>query len=187
MKQMIGLGKEYGGLYYYQPASFPTTLTTQRHHSFDLWHWRLGHPSASRIKYLFKMVKDISPYVDQFCYICPLAKHSRLPFPHENNRRTAPFDLIHVDIWSAFSVASLSGAYYFLTIVDDYSRCTWLYLMRYKSETQSFLKNFYNMIKTQFHRNMKIIRSDNGLEFISMQSFFKEHGIIHQRACIHTP
>jgi len=38
--------------------------------------------------------------------------------------KTSPFDLIHVDIWGGYKVASISGAKYFLTIVDDHTRCT---------------------------------------------------------------
>ncbi|KAH9750713.1 retrovirus-related pol polyprotein from transposon RE2 [Citrus sinensis] len=187
-KQMIGLGKEHNGLYYYYPTIFPTVLLTQQQHSaFDLWHWRLGHPSASRLPYLAKSINNFSSSHDLFCHVCPLSKHTRLPFPNKNNRCNEPFDLIHVDIWGDYSVPSLSGAHYFLTIVDDYSRCTWLYLMRHKYETQIHLKNFFAMIKTQFQCSIKKIRSDNGLEFISMSHFFNEHGILHQRTCVATP
>lgn len=87
--------------------------------------------------------------------MCPLSKHTRLLFSNKNNRCNEPFDLIQVDIWGDYSVPSLSGAQYFLTFVDDYSRCTWLYLMRHKSETQIHLNNFYAMIKTQFQRSIR--------------------------------
>ena len=59
--------------------------------------------------------------------------------------------------------------------------------MIHKSETQIYLKNFFAMIKTQFQRSIKKIRSDNGLEFISMSHFFNDHGILHQRTCAATP
>lgn len=85
-KQMIGLGKEHNGLYYYYPTIFPTVLLTQQqHHAFDLWHWRLGHPSASRLPYLAKSINNFSSSHDLFCHVCPLSKHTRLPFPNKNN------------------------------------------------------------------------------------------------------
>lgn len=68
-------------------------------------------------------------------------------------------------MWGAYSIPSLNGAHYFLTIVDDFSRSTWVYLMRYKSETPFFLKSFVNMVKTQFNLPVRVIRYDNGLEF----------------------
>lgn len=89
----------------------------------------------------------------------------------------------HCDIWGSYKTASHSGAHYFLTIVDDFTRCTWVYLMRYKSETQQLLKSFFALAETQFHHKIKQIRVDNGSEFYSMRYFFWEHGIIFQHSC----
>ena len=94
--------------------------------------------------------------------------------------------MIHVDIWGGYKVASISGARYFLTIVDDFTRCTWIFLMRHKSDTQTHLLNFINMIETQFSCKIKIVRSDNGPEF-TLKSFYSSKGIIHQTSCVHTP
>jgi transposase InsO family protein len=45
------------------------------------------------------------------------------------------------------------------------------------------------MVQTQYNGKLKIFRSDNGTEFINknFHDFFKEHGIIHQTSCVHTP
>jgi transposase InsO family protein len=77
----------------------------------------------------------------------------------------------------------------FLTIVDDYSRNTWVYLMRFKSETYSCLKHFCLLIKNQFSCPVRHIRTDNGQEFLShrIQQFFHDEGIIHERTCVETP
>jgi len=54
--------------------------------------------------------------------------------------------------------------------------------MKEKGEASHLLRNFCLMAKAQFKANVKIIRSDNGLEFISgpMKNFYGEHGVIHQ-------
>jgi len=51
--------------------------------------------------------------------------------------------------------------------VDDASWATWVYLMVEKSETSQFLKEVIVMVQNQFGSNVKIVRSDNGLEFTS--------------------
>ena len=89
--------------------------------------------------------------------MCPLAKQTRLPFPRSSVITNNPFDLIHCDIWGPYSTPSLNQAHYFLTIVDDFSRSTWLYLIRYKSKTPLFMKSFVNMVKTQFNKSIRII------------------------------
>lgn len=69
-----------------------------------------------------------------------------------------------------------------LTIVDDCSRCTWTFLMQQKSQTANMLTTFHKIVLTQFNKRIKVIRSDNGSEFLGeqCQNFFKNEDIIHQ-------
>ena len=52
----------------------------------------------------------------------------------------------------------------FLIIVDDFSRNTWLYLMKSKDQSVTVLQQLINHIETQFHGHVKIIRTDNAKE-----------------------
>jgi len=79
--------------------------------------------------------------------------------------------LIHVDIWGPYSIPSIHGHKYFLIIVDDYSRYTWIFLLKRKSEVVKALENFVVFVQTQFETTIKIIRSDNETEFF-MTIFF---------------
>ena len=98
------------------------------------------------------------------------------------------FELIHYDIWGAYRVPSLCGAQYFLTVVDDASRAVWVYLMRAKAQVLCLLQKFVIMVKTQFGKDVKIIRSNNGQEFLTpVKQFYREKGIINQTTCIDTP
>jgi hypothetical protein len=115
-----------------------------------------------------------------------MAKQKKLPFPISNNNSKAPFDLIHVDIWGPFSQQSTNGSHYFLTIVDDFSRYTWIHLMYQKSQTRSFIQSFFKLVATQFNLKVKILRSDNGAEF-NMEDFFVSQGTLHQLSCVETP
>ena len=78
---------------------------------------------------------------------------------------------------------------YFVTFVDDFSRVTWLYLMKSCSELFSHFTTFFAKIKTQFHVPIQILRSDNAKEYLSepFQSFMSQHGILHQNSCVDTP
>ena len=141
-KKIIGLGREHNGLYYLTPnlATKPSHISSANHAviSSTLWHRRLGHPSPNRLQLLAKTIPGVSCSVDKVCDVCPLAKQTRLSFNLSTISTTKPFALIHCDIWGPHKIASHSGVRYFLTIVDDFSRCTWLYLMHVKSETQFF-------------------------------------------------
>ena len=70
-----------------------------------------------------------------------------------------------MDIWGAYKCATLDGYKYFLIIVDDYSRATWVHLMSSKRNAFPLPQNFFAFLEKQFDVSVKIIRSDNGMEF----------------------
>ena len=170
-KKTIGLGRQCDGLYYLStnttsPLNLVDPKVNQTSLQPDLWHRRLGHPSIQPLKHLADSILKISFVPNKVCDICHLAKQTRLPFGLSSISTSEPFEMIPCDIWGAFRVSSLSGAYYFLTIVDDFSRHTWVYLMRFKSETQSLLKSFFAYVTTQFnhvsqHFNKMVLQNEN--------------------------
>ena len=54
-------------------------------------------------------------------------KAKKIAFSYFHSHFFFLFELVHVDIWGPYSTPSLNGSKYFLTIVDDYSRCTWVF------------------------------------------------------------
>ncbi|KAM1681408.1 hypothetical protein ACFX2K_038957 [Malus domestica] len=191
-KRTIGLGKQRGGLYYLVALAPVQDGTSRRFCNMvlsptELWHRRLGHLSSSRLDFMSKTMLHFPFQSNNACDVCPLAKQSRLPFGVSTIATQKPFALIHCDIWGPYKIASTCGAKYFLTIVDDYSRFTWIFLMQHKNETQHLLKNFFSYVRTQFDTLVCQIRVDNGGEFFSLRDFFQEHGVVYQHSCVYTP
>jgi transposase InsO family protein len=202
-RRMIGLGKQHNGLYYLVALATKNNFTNHSSatkNNFtnhptcnltvsptDLWHNRLGHTSPLRLNFLAKKFLNFSIQSNKPCPICPLAKQSRLPFSPSVISSLKPFELIHCDIWGRYRHPSLSGAYYFLTIVDDFTRFTWIFLMQHKSEAQSLLRRFFSYVLTQFNTRIKTFRSDSGGEFLSLRSFFHDNGVVFQHSCVYTP
>ena len=150
-------------------------------------HCRVGHPSLKNLKSLVPSCRQIESLQ---CEACQLGKHHRVPFaPRHESRLSSPFYLVHSDIWGPINTPSLLGFRYFVIFVDDYSRVTYLYLMKERSKLYSIFKSFYMEIKTQFNASLHIFRSDNAREYFhtSLSQFFDDHGIIHQSSCPYTP
>jgi len=101
----------------------------------------------------------------------------------------SPFTLVHSDIWGPSRVKSNLGFQYFVTFIDDFSRCTWLFLMKNCFELFCIFQSFFNEIKNQFGVSIQILRNDNAREYLSHSSniFMKSHGILHQTSCAYTP
>ncbi|RVW22242.1 Retrovirus-related Pol polyprotein from transposon TNT 1-94 [Vitis vinifera] len=181
----IGIGRESQGLYHLTSDSSPAVCI-----STDaplLIHNRLGHPSLSKFQ---KMVPRFSTLSSLPCESCQLGKHTRVSFPKRlNNRAKSHFELIHTDVWGLCRTASTLGFQYFVTFIDDYSRCTWLFLMKNRAKLFSIFQKFYAEIQTQFNISIRVLRSDNAREYFSapFTSFMSHHGILHQSSCAHTP
>jgi len=99
------------------------------------------------------------------------------------------FSLVHSDIWGPSRIKSNLGFQYFVTFIDDYSRCTWVILMENHSELFSIFQIFYNKIKNHFGISIRILRNDYGREYLShsFKNFMVFHGILHQTSCAYTP
>jgi hypothetical protein len=159
----IGVGHESQGLYY---LSAPTTpIACSAVESSHIIHQRLGHPSLQK---LHRMVPSLSKVSNLECESCQFGKHARSFFPDRVNKRAAsPFALVHSDIWGPSRVVSCLGYQYFVTFIDDFSRCTWIFLMKNRSDIFSIFKTFCSEINTQFGTNIKILQSDNAREHLS--------------------
>jgi len=136
------------------------------------------------------LVPNLSKLSSLSCESCLLGKHSRSSFPSSVSQRAlSPFALVHSAIWGPSRVKSDLGFQYFVTFIDDFSRCTWLFLMKNRSELFSIFQTFFNEIKNQFGISIRILRSDNAYEYLShsFNTFLKSHGILHQTSCAYTP
>jgi len=105
------------------------------------------------------------------------------------NKSDTPFALIHSDVWGPSSVTNMSGIRWFVIFVDDCTRMTWLYLMKHKDEVLSIFETFHAMVCTQYGATIKVLRSDNGGEYVNkhLKTYFNQHGLIHETSCSQTP
>ncbi|KAL3647015.1 hypothetical protein CASFOL_007983 [Castilleja foliolosa] len=188
---LIGAGEQRDGVYLFRAQSRAYSRaqagSARGLDGKELWHRRPGHPGKKLLSFLPVVTSSSNKEGENPCNICLRAKQTREVFPLSNNKAAACFDLIHVDLWGAYRTPSTCGAVYFLTIVDDFSRVVWVNLLLEKTEVEQKVKDFCAMVTRQFQKSVKVVRSDNGTEFICLKKFFTEQGIIHQTSCIATP
>ena len=108
---------------------------------FD-WHRRMGHCSMKSIVDMSNGAvtgtrpKDIPDDIPKLgtCHFCALTKSQRLPFNSGRTRPTEPLELIHGDLVGSMPVESVSRCKYGFVLMDDYSRASWVLLLRAKSD-----------------------------------------------------
>ena len=84
---------------------------------------------------------------------------------------------------------SLNNNRYFIFFIDDFTRMTWVYFMRHKSEVSSIFKRFKAMVENQSDEKIKILRSDRGTEYNSneFEKFCAVAGIEQHTTVRYTP
>ena len=73
----------------------------------------------------------------------------------------------------------LEGELYFMLLVDDYTRMTWVCFLKKKSKAFECFKIFKEMVENETDLKIKTLRSENGGEFTSNEfwNYCEEHGI----------
>src|SRR5581483_7356680 len=117
------------------------------------------------------------------------AKFSALPFNKSVSCSFAPFDLVHSDVWGPSPVSSKGGSRYYVSFIDDYTRYTWVFLMKRRSDFFLVYSNFRALVKTQHSAVIKCFRCDLGGEYTSndFTQLLASDGTIHQSSCTDTP
>ena len=138
------------------------------------------------------LIEDIDFIGTKFddCQICIQGRQFRKPFPKCSRSETENIlDLVHSDICGPMKTSTPSGNRYILTFIDDFSRYTFVYLLRSKDEVVDKYKEFINLMKNNFKKNVKVLRSDNGGEYMSkiLNEILKENGTKHEFSAPYTP
>ena len=157
--------------------------------SINLWHSHLTHVNFRSLKLMAKNGYITYENDDHDkCEISIQAKMTKLPFP-KSERNTEILQIIHSNICELNGNLTRGGNRYFATFTDDYSRYTYVYLMKHKDEVFDKFKLYKSIVENQKKKKIKILRSDRGGEYFLaiFTSFCEEHGIIHQRTSPYTP
>ena len=197
--EMIVMAPKEGNLY---QLRFKTVNGTRRacvardathEHSLELWHKRLGHLNVKSVKTLQSMVGGMQVTkgtCDLSCEACIEGKQTRPPFPSDGARRAAKvLELVHSDVCGPMRTTSMGGARYFLTFIDDFSRKTWVFMLKCKSDVLERFKAWKALVENESGQKVKVLRSDNGGEYMSkaFEAFMREHGIQHHTSAPYTP
>lgn len=156
-----------------------------------LWHSRLGHMSVNNTKFLTgKGLLDMNEVKElNFCEHCVIGKSKKLSFNVGRHNTEDALGYLHADLWRSPNVTpSLSGKQYFLLIIDDKTIKVWLMFLKTKDETFDKFCEWKDLVENQINRKVKVLRTDNGLEFCNAKfdDYCKTHMIERHRTCTYT-
>lgn len=185
-----------GNLYYLQDClDIAGAANTEVSNKLDEWHFKMGHLNERDLKHMARNnlvqgmqigdAEKLSP-----CEICLSEKQTRKSFPKSSGERTKDvLEIVHSDVCGPMRTASHSGARYFVTFTDDYSRYCEIFVLKQKSDVLESFKKFKNAAETYTGKKIKALQSDNGREYCNREfdKYLQECGIRRRLSAPHTP
>ena len=124
-----------------------------------LWHRRLGHLNFDHIIKLSKKkaVRDFNATKkpkNTICKSCQMGQKTCTSFKAKDQLSTnKPLLLVHMGLCRPSRTNTLGGESYFMLIIDDFSRLTWVEFLRYKSEAFEKFKIFKTLVEIKLDVN----------------------------------
>lgn len=177
-------------LYEMQFSDSTKSIMATRTDDIEQWHIKLGHLNPNYMNKFFKINRiPLNCPLDFRCYYCLISKCNRLPHKQSTIKSKSILELIHTDVSGIIRIKNPLGMRYWIVFIDDFTRMTFLYLMKRKSESFEKFLEFKNHIELQTKVKIKSIRSDNGTEYTDQRfnDFCIKSGIKHEFSIPHHP
>nr|GEX88000.1 retrovirus-related Pol polyprotein from transposon TNT 1-94 [Tanacetum cinerariifolium] len=127
---------------------------------------------------------------DKPCSSCEKGKHHRASFKTKQTSSIKKcLQLLHMDLFRPVTPRSINHEKYTIVIVDEYSRYTWVYFLKKKSQAPETIMSFIKRVENQNDIKVKQLRTDNGTEFrnSTLVNFCNEKGISQNFSSPYTP
>ena len=99
-------------------------------------------------------------------------KHRETFLAGNSVRAKAPLEILHLDLCEPMQTPSIGGSHYVLTFIDDYTRKTWVFLLKQNSEVFERFHQYKGLVEKQSGHYMKVLSTDRGGEYISNDFHF---------------
>ena len=113
-------------------------------------HARLGHGYVSKLCNIPGFEFASNDKIELLCEACELAKFHRYPFADGISSAFTASELVHMGLWGPYKILKIGKKRYLLTISNNHTKITWVYLLQNKVQVPNCEKNFVAYIKTQF-------------------------------------
>ena len=100
------------------------------------------------------------------CEPCQIGKQVKSKHPSVASVQTSkPLELLHIDLMGPTRVQSLGGKKYILVVVNDFTKYTWVVLLKDKAEALKKMIHLCKKLQVEKDTVIARIKSDHGREF----------------------
>jgi hypothetical protein len=156
-------------------------------------HEKLSHLNMASLKELNAMVDGMNlkqMSLHHICEICIKGKHKKTSFPNDGTMKASQLlEIVHTNVCGPMRTTSHGATQYYLTFIDNFSRKIHVYLLKSKGKVFEKFKQYKALVDNEIGHKIKVLRSDNGGEFVSKKfdTFLAECGIQRQTSAPYSP
>ena len=104
--------------------------------------------------------------MDNICKPCQHGKQMRVSFKTKEYSTSKPLELVHIDLHGPKRTQNLKGESYFMFLIDDYTRMTWVTFLKEKSEKKNEkFEAFKSLVQIETDLKIKFFRSERWGDF----------------------
>ena len=112
----------------------------------ELWHRRIAHVHYRALPLARNVVEVLLEIQAKHDGVYK-GKNTKKTFPSSERKEKGILEIIHFDVCSLIQSSSLSGYVYYVSLIDYFSRKTWIYFLKIKDEVSSKFKEFKSLIE----------------------------------------
>ena len=159
---------------------------------YKLWHARMGHVNPKRLGSLSQHVTGIDqiihPNLESLnCSVCNFTNMTRVVNRDTPRRVDRRLGRVHKDVWGPYREVSIGGHRYFVSLIDDLTRRSWLLCMRSRREIYEKIGEWQTAIGLQTGEKVAIYRCDNAKEYQKFERIIHADGVRMEYTTAYTP
>jgi hypothetical protein len=185
-----------------EPADTELSIKSEDIQAVAQLHAKFGHVGRTVLKATLELhkvkvkQKAFEEFFKKGCMVCAEAKKGRAPIGHSTAHNTVvatrpleifsadligPFSFINEGETKRYSLPSLSGESYCLTVIDQYSHYAFIEPIKRKKDATEKLKLIIEQAQNQSKEKLARLHTDQGGEFVNkpLDKYLDEHGIKH--------
>ncbi|KAK8954718.1 hypothetical protein KSP39_PZI002864 [Platanthera zijinensis] len=158
--------------------------------SAAIWHERLGHVRMDKLKAmtvrsLVGGLPNLLSFKDgHSCTECQLGEADRFKVDKAQTSCKRPLEIIHGRLLGPTVTASLGGSRYMLLLVDDYTRYTWVYFMKEKSNMFRLFVEFKNLVEGQLGLRIKKLVQESEVILVLLSSLMSAESMASRESSL---
>lgn len=169
-----------------------STPETRKLTLYQLWHACMGHVNPKQLGSFSEHVTGLNRITfltlqNLNCNVCNFSNMTQIVNQDTPRRGERRLRRVHTDVWGPYQVSSIGGHTYFVSLLDNLTRKSWLIPMKFWKEIYQHISKQQTAIGLQTGEKVAIYRCDNAKEYQKFETLVRNNRTQMEYTTAYTP